>query len=439
MTGQPEASEPRRHLIIAGTGRSGTTFLVRYLTALGLDTHLSRRGESAWLDEQAQAGLEDFPLGPDASDLPYVIKNPMLYEFVDQVIASDSMRIDGVIIPVRNLREAASSRLILERRSMYEHLPWLGFMDKAWESSGNVPGGLIFSLNALDEARTLSMGLHLLVERLVHANIPMVFVDFPRIVTDAGYLYEKLAPFLPASATEEAARAAHVALAEPQKVRIEREMGGASDSPSEGGGLDEQLDRIALLRELVRLRTANRDLQAARALETNAEIIQLREQLKNLERQHWRASDDLMELRADFKKREAAYNDLERQHEKLKEYFALASEQLEELAQRPVVAWLKPSDSETRKRIVAAERDVYEVLVGYADEVASIADKPKAQLGVTEFRARFAIVLDQLETANDELAILSERLARREANPIQQLRKLIRATLRSVRTRSAAP
>ena len=238
----------RRHLVIAGTGRSGTTFLVRYLTAMGLDTHLSRRGENAWVDDDAQAGLEDFPLDPTAGDLPYVIKNPMLYEFVEQVIEDRTMTIDGVIIPVRNLHEATVSRMVLERRSLYQHLPWLAHMDKAWETSGNVPGGLIYSLGALDEARTLSMGLHVLIERLVQADVPMVFLDFPRIIEDSDYLFEKLARFLPAGSNAETARASHSSLADPKKVRVEREI--ARD------GIDEEIDRLALRRELVRLRTA---------------------------------------------------------------------------------------------------------------------------------------------------------------------------------------
>jgi len=47
----------RKHLLIAGTGRAGTSFMVRLLTDLGLDTHLSRFGDGGW-DEMAQAGLE---------------------------------------------------------------------------------------------------------------------------------------------------------------------------------------------------------------------------------------------------------------------------------------------------------------------------------------------------------------------------------------------
>jgi len=46
----PAADDPptlQRHLVISGTGRAGTSFLVRWLTEMGLDTHLSRRGADA--------------------------------------------------------------------------------------------------------------------------------------------------------------------------------------------------------------------------------------------------------------------------------------------------------------------------------------------------------------------------------------------------------
>jgi hypothetical protein len=256
---------------------------------VGLDTHLSRRQGDACFDEQAQAGLEDWLFGPDSDDLPYVIKNPFLHEFVDQVTASDAIKIDGVIIPVRNLRDAASSRAVLERRAMYQHLPWLGFMDKEWESAGYIPGGIIYSLSALDEAKILAMGLHQLIERLVRANVPMVFLDFPRIIDDGDYLFEKLSSFLPASATQEVARTAHRSLADPEKVRIEREVGMSSVPPGSPNSspLDIELDRIALRRELVRLQaalksqsfTTNETAQALQA--THNDLIQSQRALQD--------------------------------------------------------------------------------------------------------------------------------------------------------------
>ena len=49
-----------RYLYISSTGRTGTIFLVRYLTELGLDTTLARN-PNAPVDENACAGLEEAP------------------------------------------------------------------------------------------------------------------------------------------------------------------------------------------------------------------------------------------------------------------------------------------------------------------------------------------------------------------------------------------
>jgi hypothetical protein len=46
----------RKHLIISGTGRSGTTFLVQLYTALGLDTGFT--DATAGVNRHCQAGLE---------------------------------------------------------------------------------------------------------------------------------------------------------------------------------------------------------------------------------------------------------------------------------------------------------------------------------------------------------------------------------------------
>ena len=76
-----------RHLLIAGTGRAGTSFLVRYLAKLGLDTQLSRTGADANWDDAANAGLETLLL-PGAADLPYVIKSPWTYQVIHQALAA---------------------------------------------------------------------------------------------------------------------------------------------------------------------------------------------------------------------------------------------------------------------------------------------------------------------------------------------------------------
>jgi hypothetical protein len=257
------AEAPRKnHMVIAGTGRAGTSFLVRYLCELGLETEISRSGAAQW-DIHANAGFETTPIATPAGDLPYVIKSPWLSEFIEQILAQQNLTLDVVIIPVRDLVEAAASRVILQMRAMHAGSPEMTNFDRTWESWGMVPGGVVFSLNPLDQARILAVGFHRLVQRLIDADIPIVFLSFPRLVTDGEYLFAKLRSFLPAHVTSQTAQTVHNALANCEKVRVGEEL--ASNIPDAMaqsaifGAVRhpdyEQLDHIAIKRELKRLNT----------------------------------------------------------------------------------------------------------------------------------------------------------------------------------------
>lgn len=218
----------QKHLLIAGTGRAGTSFLVKFLTELGLDTHLARHGAHAYWDEHAHAGLEDMPLVGDASTLPYVVKSPYAYQFIDTLLSRDDIQLDGVIIPVRDLIEAASSRSLTEMQHLNRVVPWLSDLDETWEQWALTPGGVVYSLNALDQARLLAVGFHHLVERLVKANIRISFIHFPDMISDADYLFRQLECFLPQSVTIENAREAHARIANTNDVRVGEELKTAS-------------------------------------------------------------------------------------------------------------------------------------------------------------------------------------------------------------------
>jgi SAM-dependent methyltransferase len=265
ITTTPER-EPVAHLLIGGTGRTGTSFLVRWLTELGMDTHLSRYGEEDAWDGNANAGLETVPVTSGGRKLPYVIKFPWLYQCIDQILAGSSMRIDSVIIPTRDLMEAATSRTVVELRAMHEALPWIDEMDQSWEIWGRTPGGIAYSLNPLDQGRILAVGFHYLVERLVRADIPIVFLAFPRLVEDWRYLFDKLRPFLPSTASEDSAALAHRRLSDLAKVRVGAELDGATRPnriikyPPHN-----ELDAIAIRRELARTHKALSDAKAAEA------------------------------------------------------------------------------------------------------------------------------------------------------------------------------
>jgi hypothetical protein len=258
----------KHHIFIAGTGRAGTSFLVQFLHECGLETHLSKH-ESGWWDENANAGLEDFP-APGA-DLPYVIKSPWFYEFADVLLNRKDIVLDAAIIPVRDLVEAASSRAILEFRGRYAQ-GQLADDESTWETWAVTPGGIVYSMNPLDQARILALGFHEVVKALTRHNVPIVFLDFPRFANDAEYTYEALKDFIPAR--RDVALAAHASLAAPSKIRAGKEISDQQADTSASkhrlirANLNypsiETVDLISLRRELRRLRDLTATLSAER-------------------------------------------------------------------------------------------------------------------------------------------------------------------------------
>jgi hypothetical protein len=261
----------RGHIFIAGTGRSGTSFLVRYLTELGLDTHISRRGKDAYWDEAANAGFEDIALSTGPEALPYVVKSPWLYQYIGELIARKAVRINVVIIPVRDLVDAATSRSVVERRAIHQTAPWLAKLNKSWEHWGYTPGGSVFSLSPMDQARLLAVGFHTLIESLVRADIPILFLEFPRLVEDGAYLFGKLRPWLPPAIGEEQGLAAHRRVADVKKIRVRHEpseetkyAAGRDVGPSPVIAYEDDavLDQLAIRRELTRLRDVEAELDS---------------------------------------------------------------------------------------------------------------------------------------------------------------------------------
>lgn len=254
------------HIAIAGTGRAGTSFLVRYLTALGLDTTLSRcqkEGQTAAWDDNAHAGLEEsvaYHVSESVSEinLPYVIKDPWLYESIENVLAHPIIRLKAVIIPIRSLNEAAASRAILERRNIYEKMPWMAEDETYWETWATTPGGVIYSLNPIDQGRLLAVGLHKLIEHLAASDIPMIFLSFPRFMHDADYLYKQLSSILPESVTLEQAREVLGQLVDPKKIRVNDEINPSKEDIKNSDAnysfpSDRKLHQASMSREIRRL------------------------------------------------------------------------------------------------------------------------------------------------------------------------------------------
>jgi hypothetical protein len=187
------------------------------------------------------------------------------------VLADPRIALDAVIIPVRDLTEAASSRVVQELQAAHRSNPWMAGLSRSFEQWGITPGGVLYSLDPVDQARLLAVSFHRLVQRLVKADIPVVLLDFPRLALDADYLFARLGRFVPASLAE--ARAAHAGIADPEKVRVGGEL-AATLPPGTPGARSEThdlLDGVALRREVRRL--ADALTRAERAVRTQQQKI----------------------------------------------------------------------------------------------------------------------------------------------------------------------
>lgn len=252
----------RHHLLIAGTGRAGTSLLVQILDACGLETQLARHGSPVFWDKDAHAGIEDIPVL--AGNHPYVVKSPFSYQFIRELLERPDITLDGVLIPVRDLEEAVASRVVLELRHRYEHqADYACAVEDTWHDWGTVAGGVTYSLEPLDQARILAHSLHRIVERLVDREIPIHFLKFPKFAHDIAYLHRRLQPLLPGEISLCAFTRRVAPVIDPGKVRVSGELAavrkasagataGEACGPHDGTELPafEVLDQIALKREL---------------------------------------------------------------------------------------------------------------------------------------------------------------------------------------------
>lgn len=165
----------KKHVIISGTGRSGTTFLIQLLTFLGLDTGF--KDITSHIFSNCNAGMETNIRNPHA---PYIIKDPWLCDNLDEILMTGNILIEKAFIPVRDLYSAAQSRIEVTNRSDPEKYP------------KGIPGGLWHTDKPDEQEGILVRQLYNLIYSLAKHDIPVTFLYFPRIVQDSHYLYKKL-------------------------------------------------------------------------------------------------------------------------------------------------------------------------------------------------------------------------------------------------------
>ncbi|HEY1791694.1 MAG TPA: hypothetical protein VGG34_02150 [Opitutaceae bacterium] len=163
---------PEHKVIITGTGRAGTTFMVHLLSVLGLDTGISGKNWHKKYFEHCHAGLEHDILDPKT---PYIVKNPALCETLRPALATGRFIIDHAYVPVRDLDAVAASRA------------------SVGGTDGSKPGGLWGTADPSRQGAVMAELFHNLVHTLAVNEIPVTFLHFPRLVRDPAYTYRKLA------------------------------------------------------------------------------------------------------------------------------------------------------------------------------------------------------------------------------------------------------
>lgn len=152
-------------VFITGTGRCGTTFLIKLFSFLEFHTGYTRETYKRGIFAPCNSGMEQ-----NYGCKFYIVKNPCILEDIGQISQDPKIKIKAVIIPIRDYDAAAASRVKL----------------------GHQNGGL---WNARDKATQIAFYHTIMANYMFHMvknEINTIFLDFEKMTTDKLYLYNKL-------------------------------------------------------------------------------------------------------------------------------------------------------------------------------------------------------------------------------------------------------
>jgi hypothetical protein len=152
-------------VFITGTGRCGTTFLIKLLSFLNFHTGYTRETYKKAVYGTCNSGMER-KYGCEF----YIVKNPTILADIAQISQDPKIKIKAVIIPIRDYDAATASRVKL----------------------GKQCGGL---WNAQDKATQIAFYHKIMANYMHHMvknEINTLFLDFEKMTTDKSYLFQKL-------------------------------------------------------------------------------------------------------------------------------------------------------------------------------------------------------------------------------------------------------
>lgn len=157
----------RHNVIVSGTGRCGTTFIMLIFTFLGLDTGFNESNFHNSIDNDANSGLER------DIDFAYIVKSPAYIQCIGELVLETT--IDWMIIPIREYEDSALSR---------------------YKLGPGVRGGLWEANNAVEQLQHYWRIMAKYLKKMVKYQIPTIFMDFDKMIVSQKYTYTKLKPVL---------------------------------------------------------------------------------------------------------------------------------------------------------------------------------------------------------------------------------------------------
>lgn len=152
-------------ILITGTGRCGTTFLIKLFSFLGFNTGYNINNYKSFISSNCNSGMER-----RYYENYYILKNPAFILNIESIIKDPSIKIKTVIIPIRELKLSALSRVKHENKN----------------------GGL---WNANDEKSQIRFYQQILSNYLyimTKYELNTIFIDFDKMINNKQYLFDKI-------------------------------------------------------------------------------------------------------------------------------------------------------------------------------------------------------------------------------------------------------
>jgi hypothetical protein len=232
-------------IAIAGPGRSGTSLLTKILGAWGF---VIPPEDGNWHDDAA-AGMES-RIGSDSGY--EVDKDPWAFEYLDRIEPEKLSHYAALLVPIRNRYDATMSRSVQERMARATNLEsdhW------TWNTWGSVPGGAVVRTDVTAISSTLALGLWDLLDKASSAELPLVFLNFPRFASDFDYLWRNLSPLVGTRLTAQAARAGWEEVVDATLIRVNQ----GSENTVEDLSARELTHMVEMFRERLRQALTARD------------------------------------------------------------------------------------------------------------------------------------------------------------------------------------